>query len=81
MVMVYINQQMLAIQRKNPQAFMRGNINLLKAGYVLDIPGGHGKVPVGPGYLSAGQNGSWQVEDWQGGVHAYRDSTDDTEIR
>jgi pilus assembly protein FimV len=35
---VTVNQQMLAIQRKNPQAFMRDNINLLKAGYVLDIP-------------------------------------------
>ncbi len=35
---VTVNQQMLAIQRKNPQAFMRNNINLLKAGYMLDIP-------------------------------------------
>lgn len=35
---VSVNQHMLAIQRKNPNAFLRGNINLLKAGYVLDIP-------------------------------------------
>ena len=34
--------------------------------YVLDIPGGHGKVPVGPGYLHDGE-----VEDPNGGRHAY----------
>jgi lysine 2,3-aminomutase len=33
--------------------------------YVLDIPGGHGKVPIGPDYLIA--NG--EVRDIQGGVH------------
>jgi lysine 2,3-aminomutase len=33
--------------------------------YVLDIPGGHGKVPVGPDYLQA--DGS--VRDVRGGVH------------
>jgi lysine 2,3-aminomutase len=61
---------------------LRGRLSGLgQPSYVLDIPGGHGKVPVGPGYLSARQDGSWQVEDWQGGVHAYRDSTDDAEIR
>lgn len=35
---VTVHQQMLAFQRKNPRAFMRDNINLLKAGYVLEIP-------------------------------------------
>ncbi len=34
-----VHQQMLAIQRLNPQAFMRDNINLLKAGYALALPG------------------------------------------
>jgi lysine 2,3-aminomutase len=33
--------------------------------YVLDIPGGHGKVPVGPDYLRA--DGS--VRDTSGGIH------------
>ncbi len=33
--------------------------------YVLDIPGGHGKVPVGPNYLQT--DGS--VRDIRGGVH------------
>ena len=35
---VSVNQQMLAIQRMNPRAFIRNNINLLKAGYRLDLP-------------------------------------------
>ena len=39
--------------------------------YVLDIPGGHGKVPVGPGYLEGGE-----VEDPNGGRHGYP-ATDD----
>jgi lysine 2,3-aminomutase len=34
--------------------------------YVLDIPGGHGKVPVGPGYLQGGE-----VEDPDGVRRAY----------
>jgi lysine 2,3-aminomutase len=36
--------------------------------YVLDIPGGHGKAPVGPTYLSAD---SAYVTDFQGVRHAY----------
>ena len=34
--------------------------------YVLDIPGGHGKVPVGPGYLRDGE-----IEDPDGGRRPY----------
>lgn len=33
-----MNQVMLAIQRKNPEAFMDDNINLLKRGATLDMP-------------------------------------------
>lgn len=40
--------------------------------YVLDIPGGHGKVPVGPGYLAPGEDG-WIVTDPRGNRHRYRD--------
>jgi lysine 2,3-aminomutase len=36
--------------------------------YVLDIPGGHGKSPIGPTYLSA--DGS-QIIDFKGARHAY----------
>ena len=39
--------------------------------YVLDIPGGFGKVPVGPSYIHPGEDGALQVTDIQGGKHAY----------
>ncbi len=35
---VSVQQNMLAILRLNPRAFIRDNINLLKAGYVLRLP-------------------------------------------
>lgn len=41
--------------------------------YVLDIPGGAGKVPIGPGYLAPLAPGQWQVTDWQGRPHPYAD--------
>jgi lysine 2,3-aminomutase len=40
--------------------------------YVLDIPGGFGKVPIGPDYLERGAHG-YTVTDWQGAQHIYRD--------
>jgi lysine 2,3-aminomutase len=39
---------------------------LCQPAYVLDIPGGHGKVPIGPAYLGDGE-----VEDPSGERHAY----------
>jgi lysine 2,3-aminomutase len=47
---------------------------LCQPAYVLDIPGGHGKVPVGPRYLCETAEG-WAVEDVGGARHAYRDAT------
>jgi len=41
--------------------------------YVLDIPGGHGKVPVGPRYLSDCQCTSYLVTDERGDQHSYED--------
>lgn len=41
--------------------------------YVLDIPGGHGKSPIGPGYLTHLASGAWEVTDWQGHRHIYSD--------
>lgn len=40
--------------------------------YVLDIPGGFGKVPIGPGYLTPAAAG-WRVTDPQGDTHLYHD--------
>jgi len=46
---------------------LRGALSgLAQPTYVLDIPGGHGKVPVGPTYLDEGA-----VEDPDGVVRAY----------
>lgn len=47
--------------------------------YVLDIPGGHGKVPIGPGYLAPRSDREWDVTDWQGRTHLYRDPAVDPE--
>jgi lysine 2,3-aminomutase len=56
---------------------MRGRVSgLCQPAYVLDIPGGHGKSPMGPCYLGTAGAG-YEVEDWQGGRHAYRDVTSD----
>lgn len=42
--------------------------------YVLDIPGGHGKVPVTADYLTPDTvPGRWRVRDWQGRTHVYDD--------
>jgi lysine 2,3-aminomutase len=40
--------------------------------YVLDIPGAHGKVPIGPAYLSAGEAG-YTLHDAHGIAHTYDD--------
>jgi lysine 2,3-aminomutase len=41
--------------------------------YVLDIPGGYGKMPIGPNYLSKNCSAadSYCIEDYQGEVHTY----------
>jgi len=47
---------------------LRGRVSgLCQPTYVLDLPGGHGKVPIGPFYLDSVGG----VTDWQGGHHLY----------
>ncbi|WP_406871117.1 lysine-2,3-aminomutase-like protein [Thioclava sp. 'Guangxiensis'] len=41
--------------------------------YVLDIPGGFGKVPVSAEYFTQQSSGHWKVTDWQGRIHDYLD--------
>ncbi|WP_300297178.1 lysine-2,3-aminomutase-like protein, partial [Ferrovibrio sp.] len=49
---------------------LRGHTSgLLQPTYILDIPGGHGKVPVGPAYAEPQGDGSWQVTDPWGCSH------------
>ncbi|MEA2936918.1 MAG: lysine 2,3-aminomutase [Alphaproteobacteria bacterium] len=44
---------------------------LCQPAYVLDIPGGHGKSPIGPAYLAGAGGGPYEIEDFNGGRHAY----------
>lgn len=41
--------------------------------YMLDIPGGYGKVPVSADYFSPDGQGGWWITDPNGQRHAYRD--------
>ncbi len=45
--------------------------------YMLDIPDGFGKVPIGPGYAQQIEEGTYRIEDYQGGQRAYKESHDD----
>jgi lysine 2,3-aminomutase len=48
---------------------------LCQPAYVLDIPGGHGKSPVGPSYLSRDETGQIRIEDFKGAQHWYPPAT------
>jgi lysine 2,3-aminomutase len=53
---------------------LRGRVSgLCQPDYVLDIPGGHGKAPVGPNYLSREPDpeSRYRVVDYCGDVHLY----------
>lgn len=39
--------------------------------YMLDIPGGHGKIPLMPSYAEELENGAYNVEDCAGNTHLY----------
>lgn len=43
--------------------------------YVLDLPGGYGKVPLDSGSVTPNGPGQWRICDWQGRVHDYADIT------
>jgi lysine 2,3-aminomutase len=52
---------------------LRGRVSgLCQPTYVLDIPGGYGKVPIGPCAIHGGDDrGGWTVEDSAGARHPY----------
>jgi lysine 2,3-aminomutase len=51
---------------------LRGHVSgLCQPTYVLDIPGGYGKSPIGPNYLEQARGG-YRVEDFTGRHHVYR---------
>ena len=57
------------------QALMRALRRLVPGpcvpSYVIDIPGGYGKVPIGPEYLSSDGTGMLIIEDDEGRQHLY----------
>jgi lysine 2,3-aminomutase len=59
---------------------LRGRVSgLCQPEYVLDIPGGHGKAPIGPNYLSHASSSQcalsseaqYRIVDYRGDVHLY----------
>jgi lysine 2,3-aminomutase len=55
---------------------LQGRVSgLCQPAYVLDIPGGHGKSPIGPSYIryacAAGDEERVEIEDFKGGCHVY----------
>ncbi|QIG47556.1 lysine-2,3-aminomutase-like protein [Nordella sp. HKS 07] len=58
---------------------LRGRLSgLCQPTYVLDIPGGHGKVPIGPSYIIQENDGSYVLRDYLGGSHSYEGGADPT---
>jgi lysine 2,3-aminomutase len=57
---------------------LRGHVSgLCQPSYVLDLPGGYGKVPIGPNYLERSEDGgAWLVRDFRGVIHRYPSLTD-----
>ncbi|WP_281979019.1 lysine-2,3-aminomutase-like protein [Pseudorhizobium flavum] len=52
-------------------AALRGRLSgLCQPTYVLDIPGGHGKAPIGKCAIRA-EDGAYRVTDFSGGEHVY----------
>jgi lysine 2,3-aminomutase len=52
---------------------LRGRVSgLCQPHYMLDIPGGHGKSPIGPDYLTDLSPGkTYVVTDYKGRSHVY----------
>jgi lysine 2,3-aminomutase len=54
---------------------LQGRVSgLCQPAYMLDIPGGHGKAPIGPAYIRprpAADGERFEVEDFRGGRHVY----------
>lgn len=62
---VSIQQSMLALQRANPDAFINGNINLLKRGQVLRVPEEHEWLSLDQ--QTAIREVAFQNEQWRSG--------------
>jgi lysine 2,3-aminomutase len=60
---------------------LRGRVSgLCQPTYVLDIPGGYGKVPIGPcAATPGGSSGEWIIEDGAGVRHSYQPDPSEAE--
>jgi len=61
---------------RNLMKKLRGQLSgLCQPTYIFDIPGGHGKVPIGPDYVTrkeeAGENDAYTILDINGVSHTY----------
>lgn len=53
---------------------LRGHVSgICLPQYTLDIPHGHGKIPINDGTVQHLENGLYKVEDYKGGLHYYDD--------
>ena len=53
---------------------LRGRLSGLgQPTYVLDVPGGHGKMPIGPTYVQRAAGDRYTVTDYDGVAHQYAD--------
>jgi lysine 2,3-aminomutase len=61
---------------------LRGRVSgLCQPTYVLDIPGGYGKVPIGPcAACRMGSSGDWIIEDSAGVRHSYPPDPSEAEV-
>ncbi len=60
---------------------LRGHVSgLCLPTYVLDIPGGHGKVPLGPRYVHLKDNRVYEVVNYRGESFTYREPATNSEI-
>lgn len=57
---------------------LRGRLSgICQPEYVLDIPGGAGKIPAGPSWVEQVQGQGWRLRDYQGGEHRYREDANE----
>ncbi|MEZ5813899.1 MAG: lysine-2,3-aminomutase-like protein [Alphaproteobacteria bacterium] len=60
---------------------LRGHLSgLCQPTYMLDIPGGHGKVPLTPCALTPLKNGAYEITDHNGEKHTYKPETETTDL-
>ncbi len=56
---------------------LRGRVSgLCQPAYMLDLPGGYGKSPIGPNYVDACGEGAYMVTDYKGRQHPYPPAED-----